>query len=64
MNKIKNLTLYSMPKTRKTKIWFQGILGVKLFSFHKDLNLLKFGSGDFIFSTYWNHRFCFTENQD
>jgi hypothetical protein len=53
-----------MPKTRKTKIWFQGILGVKLFSFHKDLNLLKFGSGDFIFSTYWNHRFCFTENQD
>jgi hypothetical protein len=23
------LTRYNLPKTKKTKIWFQGILGVK-----------------------------------
>jgi hypothetical protein len=27
---INNLTRYSLPKTQKTKIWFQGILGVNL----------------------------------
>jgi hypothetical protein len=26
-----------------------------LFSAYKDLSLLKFGSGDFIFSPCWNH---------
>jgi hypothetical protein len=28
---------------------------IKLFSAYKELNSLKFGSGDFIFSPYWNH---------
>jgi hypothetical protein len=29
---------------------------IKLFSAYKDLNLLKCGSGGFIFSPCWNHR--------
>jgi hypothetical protein len=29
---------------------------IKLVSAYKELSLLKFGSGDFIFSPYWNHR--------
>jgi hypothetical protein len=29
---------------------------IKLFSAYKELSLLKFGSGDFIFSPYWNER--------
>jgi hypothetical protein len=29
-NNNKKKTQYSQPKTRKTKIWFQGILGVKI----------------------------------
>jgi hypothetical protein len=29
---------------------------IKPFSVYKELNLMKFGSGDFIFSTCWNHR--------
>jgi hypothetical protein len=37
---------------------------VKLFSAYKDLSLLKFGSGDFIFSPCWNYRLCYTKNHD
>jgi hypothetical protein len=29
---------------------------IKLISAYKELSLLKFGSGDFIFSPCWNHR--------
>jgi hypothetical protein len=29
---------------------------IKLISPYKELSLLKFGSGDFIFSPCWNHR--------
>jgi hypothetical protein len=32
-----------------------------IFSVYKELSLLKFGSGDFILFTYWNHNFFYKE---
>jgi hypothetical protein len=46
----------TLTKTDLSAIRTFGLLGVKLVSANKELSLLKFGSGDFIFSPCWNHR--------